>query len=55
MSADLDLEVWNRTVAINFTGTFLTAMLAVRAMLADGRSVKGGSIILTGRPNRAQW
>jgi len=48
--ADLDLEVWNRTVAINFTGTFLTVKHAVRAMLADGRSVKGGSIILTGSP-----
>jgi NAD(P)-dependent dehydrogenase (short-subunit alcohol dehydrogenase family) len=48
--ADLDLEVWNRTVAINLTGTFLTVKHAVRAMLADGRAVKGGSIILTGSP-----
>ena len=48
--ADLDLDVWNRTVAINFTGTFLTVKHGVRAMLADGRAVKGGSIILTGRP-----
>ena len=42
--------VWNRTVAINLTGTFLTVKHAVRAMLADGRAVKGGSIILTGSP-----
>src|SRR6478609_1105834 len=48
--ADLDLDVWNRTVAINLTGTFLTVKHAVRAMLADGRAVKGGSIILTGSP-----
>jgi len=48
--ADLDLDVWNRTVAINLTGTFLTVKHAVRAMLGDGRAVKGGSIILTGSP-----
>ena len=48
--ADLDLDVWNRTVAINLTGTFLTVKHAVRAMLDDGRAVKGGSIILTGSP-----
>lgn len=46
--ADLDLDVWNRTVAINLTGTFLTVKHAVRAMLAEGRAIKGGSIILTG-------
>ena len=33
--ADLDLDVWNRTVAINLTGTFLTVKHAVRAMLAE--------------------
>ena len=44
--ADLDLEVWRRTVDINLTGTFLTVKHAVRAMLAHG----GGSIILTGSP-----
>ena len=48
--ADLDIEVWNRTVAINFTGTFLTVKHAVRAMLTPGRSMRGGSIILTGSP-----
>lgn len=45
-AADLDLEVWQRTIAINLTGTFLTVKHAVRAMLAGG----GGSIILTGSP-----
>ncbi len=43
--ADLDLEVWRRTVDINLTGTFLTTKHAVRAMLGPG-----GSIILTGSP-----
>ncbi|BBH63325.1 short chain dehydrogenase [Actinoplanes sp. OR16] len=45
-AADLDLEVWRRTIDINLTGTFLTVKYAVRAMLATG----GGSIILTGSP-----
>lgn len=45
-AADLDLEVWRRTIDINLTGTFLTVKHAVRAMLASG----GGSIILTGSP-----
>ena len=44
--ADLDLEVWQRTIAVNLTGTFLTVKHAVRAMLDGG----GGSIILTGSP-----
>ena len=44
--ADLDLDVWRRTVDINLTGTFLTMKHAVRSMLAAG----GGSIILTGSP-----
>jgi NAD(P)-dependent dehydrogenase (short-subunit alcohol dehydrogenase family) len=48
--ADLDLEVWNRTVAVNLTGTFLTVKHAVRSMLAAGRAGSGGSIILTGSP-----
>lgn len=43
--ADLDLEVWQRTIAVNLTGTFLTIKHAVRAMLG-----RGGSIILTGSP-----
>lgn len=45
-AADLDLAVWQRTIAINLTGTFLTVKHAVRAMLRGG----GGSIILTGSP-----
>lgn len=45
-AADLDLDVWRRTIDINLTGTFLTIKHAVRSMLARG----GGSIILTGSP-----
>ncbi|GAA4768660.1 SDR family NAD(P)-dependent oxidoreductase [Microbacterium gilvum] len=45
-AADLDLDVWRRTVDINLTGTFLTVKHAVRSMLRTG----GGSIILTGSP-----
>jgi NAD(P)-dependent dehydrogenase (short-subunit alcohol dehydrogenase family) len=45
-AAELDLEVWRRTIDINLTGTFLTVKHAVRAM----RSAGGGSIILTGSP-----
>ncbi|QHC58331.1 SDR family NAD(P)-dependent oxidoreductase [Rathayibacter sp. VKM Ac-2760] len=43
--ADLDLDVWRRTIDINFTGTFLTVKHAVRALRG-----RGGSIILTGSP-----
>ena len=46
-AADLDLEVWRRTIDVNLTGTFLTVKHAVRAMLARA---EGGSIILTGSP-----
>ncbi|SBS72332.1 SDR family NAD(P)-dependent oxidoreductase [uncultured Microbacterium sp.] len=45
-AAELDLDVWRRTIDVNLTGTFLTVKHAVRAMLAAG----GGSIILTGSP-----
>lgn len=44
--ADLDLDVWRRTLDVNLTGAFLTVKYAVRTMLAHG----GGSIILTGSP-----
>ena len=44
--ADLDLSVWQRTITVNLTGTFLTVKHAVRTMLETG----GGSIILTGSP-----
>jgi NAD(P)-dependent dehydrogenase (short-subunit alcohol dehydrogenase family) len=43
--ADLELETWERTIAINLTGTFLTVKYAVREMLS-----RGGSIIITGSP-----
>jgi NAD(P)-dependent dehydrogenase (short-subunit alcohol dehydrogenase family) len=47
--ADLDLDVWRRTIDVNLTGTFLTLKHAVRAM--RGRAdAKGGSIIVTGSP-----
>lgn len=45
-AADLDLDVWRRTIDVNLTGAFLTVKYAVRTMLALG----GGSIILTGSP-----
>lgn len=45
--ADLDLEVWRRTIDINLTGTFLTVKHAVRSMLEAGTR---GSVILTGSP-----
>lgn len=45
-AAELDLDVWKRTIDINLTGTFLTVKHAVRSMLPRG----GGSIILTGSP-----
>ncbi len=45
-AADLDLEVWRRTIEVNLTGTFLTVKHAVRALLSIG----GGSIIFTGSP-----
>ncbi len=44
--ADLDLEVWQKTLAVNLTGAFLTLKHGVRALLAG----TGGSIILTGSP-----
>jgi len=43
--ADLDLDVWRRTLDVNLTGAFLTVKHAVRAM----RGV-GGSIVCTGSP-----
>jgi NAD(P)-dependent dehydrogenase (short-subunit alcohol dehydrogenase family) len=43
--ADLELDVWQRTIAVNLTGTFLTLKHGVRALLE-----RGGSIILTGSP-----
>ncbi|WP_221583489.1 SDR family NAD(P)-dependent oxidoreductase [Microbacterium sp. G2-8] len=45
-AADLDLDVWRKTIDVNLTGTFLTVKHAVRTMRERG----GGSIILTGSP-----
>ncbi|MFE4836373.1 SDR family NAD(P)-dependent oxidoreductase [Arthrobacter sp. NPDC056691] len=42
---DLSLDVWEKTVAINQRGAFLTLKYAVRAMAG-----RGGSIICTGSP-----
>ena len=39
---DLDLEDWNRVIAVNLTGVFLSARHALRRMLAQG---SGGSIV----------
>ena len=46
-AADLDLQIWKRTIDINLTGTFLTIKHALRCMLGAGTR---GSIILTGSP-----
>lgn len=35
-AADLDLDVWRRTIDINLTGTFLTVKHAVQSMLRSG-------------------
>jgi NAD(P)-dependent dehydrogenase (short-subunit alcohol dehydrogenase family) len=43
--ADLDIEVWNQTIGVNLTGTFLTLKHSVLAMRETG-----GSIIVTGSP-----
>jgi NAD(P)-dependent dehydrogenase (short-subunit alcohol dehydrogenase family) len=43
---DLDLAVWNRTLAVNLTGVFLSCKYGVRLMLKSG----GGSIINCGSP-----
>ncbi|MDR2632319.1 MAG: SDR family oxidoreductase [Treponema sp.] len=40
---DMSLEEWNRVIAINLTGVFLTAQAAGKVMIAQG----GGSIITT--------
>jgi NAD(P)-dependent dehydrogenase (short-subunit alcohol dehydrogenase family) len=45
-AADLDLDVWRRTIDTNLTGTFLTVKHAIRSMLAHD----GGSLIVTGSP-----
>jgi NAD(P)-dependent dehydrogenase (short-subunit alcohol dehydrogenase family) len=42
----LDRGVWERTLAVNLTGAFLTAKHGVRALLASG----GGSVVFTASP-----
>lgn len=44
---ELDLAVWNQTIAINLTGVFLCCQHGVRLMLRGGR---GGSVINCGSP-----
>jgi NAD(P)-dependent dehydrogenase (short-subunit alcohol dehydrogenase family) len=43
---ELSLEVWQRTIAINLTGAFLTSKHGIRALLAAG----GGSVVCTCSP-----
>jgi NAD(P)-dependent dehydrogenase (short-subunit alcohol dehydrogenase family) len=42
----LDREVWQRTLAVNLTGAFLTAKHGLRALLASG----GGTVVFTASP-----
>jgi len=41
-ATDLGLEDWNRQIAINLTGVFITAQAAARRMIADGN---GGAVV----------
>jgi|SRR5215211_426874 len=43
---ELETAVWERTVAVNLRGAFLTCKHGVRALLAAG----GGSVVVTGSP-----
>src|SRR5919197_270535 len=42
----LELAVWERTIAVNLTGVFLTCKHGIAALLASG----GGSVVVTGSP-----
>jgi 3-oxoacyl-[acyl-carrier protein] reductase len=44
---ELDVAVWDRTVAINLRGAFLTCKQGIRSLLRGGR---GGSVIVTASP-----
>ena len=44
---ELDLEVWNRTLAVNLTGVYLCCKHGVRLMMESG---DGGSVINCGSP-----
>jgi NAD(P)-dependent dehydrogenase (short-subunit alcohol dehydrogenase family) len=43
---ELDLAVWDRTIAVNLTGVFLACKHGIRALLTSG----GGSVICTASP-----
>jgi NAD(P)-dependent dehydrogenase (short-subunit alcohol dehydrogenase family) len=43
---ELAKEVWDRTIAVNLTGVFLTCKHGIRALLASG----GGSVVCTASP-----
>jgi 3-oxoacyl-[acyl-carrier protein] reductase len=45
-ATDLDLAVWERTIRVNLTGTFLTCKHGIRALLRAG----GGSVVCTASP-----
>lgn len=44
-AADIDLQDWEKIIAINLTGTFNTVSAAARHLIAQGQ---GGSILATG-------
>ena len=43
---ELDIDIWQRTLGVNLTGTFLTCKYGVQALLRAG----SGSIVITGSP-----
>ncbi len=43
---ELDRDVWDQTIGVNLTGTFLTCKYGVRCLLSSG----GGSVICTASP-----
>jgi NAD(P)-dependent dehydrogenase (short-subunit alcohol dehydrogenase family) len=43
---DLTVEAWNRTIATNLTGSFLTGQAAARAMITTGAQARGGGRIV---------
>jgi NAD(P)-dependent dehydrogenase (short-subunit alcohol dehydrogenase family) len=45
-ATELPLDRWNRTMAVNLTGVFLTCKYGIAALLRAG----GGSVICTGSP-----
>lgn len=42
----LDKSVWDRTIAVNLTGMYLTCKYGIRALRAAG----GGAVVMTGSP-----